>query len=116
MSQKIGDLMATVTVRWAIKARVSEDNARQRSRNVELALALAAFHADHERYPEKLAELRPKYFALRIEDLFSGESPIYHKKDTGYLLYSVGENSLDDNGQTFGENPAGDDLPVRGEN
>ena len=52
----------------------------------------------------------------RIEDLFTGLPPIYRRQGTGYLLYSVGENAQDDSGQTFGENPTGDDLPIRVEN
>ena len=115
-SQRIGDWMASMMLSVIVQAQTAETRARQREKNLDMALALAAFHADHAHYPERLAELRPKYMTSRIEDLFTGLPPIYRRQGTGYLLYSVGENAQDDSGQTFGENPTGDDLPIRVEN
>jgi hypothetical protein len=113
IAQTIGDLVAALLLPALDRARIAEDRVRQCAGNLSIALALAAFHADHTQYPEKLDELVPTYLAVLPEDIFSGQAPVYRRKGPGYLLYSVGENTRDDGGRTFGEAPAGDDLPVR---
>ena len=90
-----------------------EDRVRQRFAHIEIALALAAFHADHSAYPSSLNELTPKYLTKVPEDTYSGQAPIYRRRDRGYLLYSVGENLKDDGGRDSDDTPAGDDLSVR---
>jgi len=89
------------------------DRQEQWHRNLDLAFALAIYLRDHGRYPAKLEELAPKYLSAIPADLFSGKALIYRPSETGYLLYSVGVNGLDDAGHTFEDDPRGDDLPVR---
>lgn len=89
------------------------DRAEQSARNGVLAFALAAYHADHNKYPASLADLSPKYLKQVPDDLFSGKPLIYKPTDTGFLLYSVGVNGADDGGRSFGDEPKGDDLVVR---
>jgi hypothetical protein len=113
IARTIGDLVAALLLPALDRARIAEDRVRQRAENLDIALALAAFHADHTQYPEQLDELVPKYLAHRPLDIFSGRAPVYRRQDAGYLLYSVGENTRDDDARTFGEDPPGDDLPVR---
>ena len=113
IARKIGDVVAAVLLPGLIPAQAAEERLRQRSHNLEVALALAGFHADRGRYPEKLGQLTPRYLAKIPVDHFSGKSLIYNPTDAGYLLYSVGKNMKDDAGQTFEDEPAGDDLAVR---
>ena len=80
---------------------------------MHIALALAAHHRDRGRYPAKLNDLAPKYLPAIPDDLFSGKPLIYRLTDNGYLLYSVGVNGRDDEGQSADDDPRGDDLPVR---
>jgi hypothetical protein len=89
------------------------DRVEQVQRNVQIALALAAYRADHGRYPEKLDALAPAYLAQVPGDLFSGKPMVYRPAATGYVLYSVGVNGRDENGHGPDDNPPGDDLRVR---
>jgi hypothetical protein len=64
-------------------------------------LALAAFHADHGNYPDKLDSLVPDYLKTIPKDIFTENSPlIYRREGAGYRLYSVGQNGKDDGGVT----------------
>jgi hypothetical protein len=85
----------------------------QRQRNLHLAFALAAYRAEHKRYPDKLDELAPGYLAEVPSDLFSGKALIYRHAENGYLLYSVGANGRDDGGRGSADTPRGDDIHVR---
>ena len=93
--------------------RRDADLAEQRQRNLYLAFALAAYHGNHRRYPEKLDALAPRYLEGVPDDLFSGKALIYRSSGTGYLLYSVGVNGLDEGGHASDDTPAGDDICVR---
>src|SRR5262249_33426085 len=77
----------------------SNDRMEQTRRNVLVGFALAAYKADHGSYPKLLDSLAPKYLAKVPDDHFSGKALIYRLTDDGYLLYSVGVNGVDDNGQ-----------------
>ena len=109
-------LMATLIdfsqarIRWMQR---HADLHEQRQRNMHLAFALAAYRGEHNRYPDKLDVLAPKYLAEVPSDLFSGKALIYRPAKNGYLLYSVGLNGRDDGGRSSADTPPGDDLPVR---
>lgn len=83
-----------------------------------VALALAAYHADHGSYPRDLAKLAPKYIPKVPGDRFSGKPLRYKRKGKGYLLYSVGINGVDDGGRGYDQTEDEDwddwdDLTVR---
>lgn len=92
------------------KVMQAHDRALQNARTLEVALALAAHKADTGGYPDKLDALAPKYLAAVPGDLFSGKALVYKRTEKGYTFYSVGVNGKDDNGQTYGDDPPGDDL------
>jgi len=70
------------------------------AREIEiLAVALACFHHDNDRWPDELAELCPKYVEAIPPDRFTGKPLIYRPRADGYLLYSVGRNMNDDGGR-----------------
>ena len=91
----------------------ARDRAEQIRDNTRLALALAAYKADAEKYPARLAELEPKYVKAVRPDVFSGKGLIYKPKGEGYILYGVGENGEDDGGRSRDDTPPGDDLVIR---
>lgn len=74
-----------------------------------IAFSLALHHEATGSYPNQLAELK---LSRKPIDLYNGKPLHYTKTATGYLLYSVGLNQEDDNGQSFGDEPRGDDLVV----
>jgi hypothetical protein len=109
----IGELLVSLLVPAVRKVQQADDRLRQVADNVTVAFALAWYQRDHGRYPKTLDVLAPKYLAKVPQDRFSGKGLIYRPADKGYLLYSVGVNGKDEGGQTYGDRPPGDDLPVR---
>jgi hypothetical protein len=72
-----------------VRLAVMEESAR-------LALALAAYRADHEDYPDTLAALAPRYLAAVPQDHFTGGDLHYERHGGGYCVWSVGEDGEDD--------------------
>jgi hypothetical protein len=109
----VGDVMICLLVPATMKVQQAADRAEQTQRNLHLAFALAAYKADEKCYPKTLDAVAPKYLLAIPNDLFSGKGLIYRPGENGYLLYSVGVNGQDDQGQGYDDDPRGDDLPVR---
>ncbi len=76
-----------------------EVSAQMESRLTQIASILAAFKSDHGVYPATLTELSPAYLAVVPIDLFTDKPLIYSRTEKGYLLYSIGPNSEDDQGK-----------------
>ncbi|HEY2881993.1 MAG TPA: hypothetical protein VGJ15_06155, partial [Pirellulales bacterium] len=81
---------------------------------LETGVALAAYRSAKGSYPARLDELTPKYIVKLPSDLYSdGNKPLrYHRQASGYFLYSVGPDGLDEAG---GESPnylESDDIAV----
>jgi hypothetical protein len=113
IGNSISDILIALFVPAFPKVQRAYDWSEQTQRNLHLAFALAAYHADSGRYPARLDELVPRYLAAVPNDLFSGKALIYQPAAKGYLLYSVGENGRDEGGRSYGDQPPGDDLCVR---
>ena len=71
-------------------------------RNVVIsAIALKRFQLKQGRLPDSLAELAPDYLPAVPIDPYDGKPLKYHPNDDGtYLLYSVGDDGVDDGGDT----------------
>jgi hypothetical protein len=91
----------------------SADYSVQIRNNLHLAFALIAFHSDHDVFPKNLDELAPKYVPQVPLDHFSGKPLAYQPVGNGFLLYSIGPNGKDDDGQWITDTPPGDDVNVR---
>ena len=72
-----------------------------------LVAHLRAGRAARGEYPRTLAGLAARGFA---EDPFVGRPFVYHRRGDDFVLYSVGENGMDDGGRA-GPNAEADDLP-----
>lgn len=96
-----------------VTGEVSADLQTQSERNLRVAIALARYRQEQHKYPEKLAELMPKYVATIPQDVFTDKDLVYRRTDQGYLFYSVGINGKDDGGRTRDDKPSGDDIVVR---
>ncbi len=92
---------------------VVEDRARMRVDLVLLGLALAADHADNGAYPETLAALVPRYCRAIAGDRFTTKPLVYRLEDKGYVLYSAGDNGIDNGGTPSNAQPPGDDIVIR---
>jgi hypothetical protein len=63
-----------------------------------LAAALAVYRADQGEYPADLSALVPAVLPQLPTDLYTGKPFVYHRTQDGYILYSLGENGIDDGG------------------
>lgn len=73
-------------------------------------LAIRRFQLDQNRLPESLDELVPDYLPAVLMDPFSDKPLVYRRQDDRYLLYSVGQNQIDDGGVEGKDNQSGDLL------
>lgn len=70
-----------------------------RLRLAQIAIALELYKADMGVYPEKLADLSPKYLPEVPLDPFSGQEFKYVSKTGSMALYSIGPDKTDDGGR-----------------
>jgi hypothetical protein len=111
--KNIGDILITLLLPAQRKVQQAGDRIEQVERNLHTAFALAAYQRDRGKYPPKLDALVPAYLKNVPDDLFTGKALIYSTTGAGYLLYSLGVNAKDDGGQSYADDPRGDDLTVR---
>jgi hypothetical protein len=112
MGRQMGKVLAALLMPTVSQASEAENRTRTRGSLMQLGCALAAYCADHGKYPETLDMLAPKYIARVPSDLYT-ERPFKYVPQADFLsalLYSVGKNETDDGGQTFGSKPPGDDI------
>jgi hypothetical protein len=115
VSSRVGALLVKTLLRALPAVQIAHDRTELLGGMDQTACALAIYRADRGRYPDKLSELVPKYLDNVPEDTFSREesSPIHYRRDGGaYVLWSVGNNGVDDNGRTY-EDLDGDDWVLR---
>ena len=62
------------------------------------AVALRLYRIQHGRYPDRLADLVPDFLDKLPTDPFSGGSYVYRKEGKGFIIYSLGNNMIDDAG------------------
>ena len=68
-------------------------------RIVVTAIALKRYQLQHGEWPDKLAKLVPQYLLAVPQDAMTGQPLPYHRKSDGtFLLYSVGEDGIDNGG------------------
>jgi hypothetical protein len=83
----------------AVSAAISaEDRANMMLELTRVAAALAVYRAERGTYPEKLDELLPDVLGELPVDVYHGKPLIYKRLADGFLLYSAGENGVDDGG------------------
>lgn len=112
-TEVIGNVLIGLLMPAISRVQTAEDRIEQVHRNLEVAFALAAYRRDNKRYPEKLADLAPKYLKAVPGDVFSGKLLVYWPAAKGYVFYSVGANGKDDGGKLLTDEPPGDDVGVR---
>lgn len=77
------------------------DSAITRLALAKAALALHVFHNRLGTYPRNLSELRTTLGWKLSDDPFSGRDLCYSRRDSGFLLYSVGPDLKDNGGARF---------------
>jgi hypothetical protein len=72
-----------------------------RARLTDLALAAAAFRAQHGRYPARAGDLVPAFIPAMPQDPFDGQPLRMRAVGDDLLLYSVADDARDDGGAEF---------------
>jgi hypothetical protein len=83
----------------------AQDRANARLELTRVAIALAIYRAEQGAYPNKLDDLAPGILDKVPLDFFNSQPFHYSREGNGYLLYSVGENGIDDGGKSDVDNP-----------
>ena len=98
-----------------VRARSNRDRLwRTRLQLIDVALSLAARRAEQGEFPDRLGALVPGYLDEIPVDPFSQEPLLYERSETGYVLYSIGPNGIDERGRGVDDAPRGDDVAVKG--
>jgi hypothetical protein len=98
ISKALTDLLMSILLP-AVGSAVS--HAQQAETRFELTLcsvALAAYRAEHGKWPKALSDLPKDLLPAVPIDAFSDKPVIYKAKGDGMVLYSVGRNRTDDGG------------------
>jgi hypothetical protein len=78
-----------------------------RERLLMAELAVRCYQSEQGRPPLSLALLVPTYLQQVPLDPFNGRPLIYHPQGSNWLLYSVGEDGVDDGGKRAGRSVSG---------
>ena len=65
----------------------------------QLAVALRLYRLKHGQYPEKLTALVPEVLKKLPTDPFSGKDYEYRREGKGFVVYSIGDDGVDNNGE-----------------
>jgi hypothetical protein len=76
-------------------------------RLLAIELALLCYESEQGRAPTDLEQLVPKYIQRVPSDPFTGRPLIYRPQGTNWLVYSVGEDGIDDGGKRVGRSVSG---------
>ena len=85
-------------------------------RTARVGLAIQRYHLATSKLPDALADLAPIYLDAVPKDPFDGNDLRYRKLETGFVVYSIGEDGSDDDGkerppkQQTGSEPANYDV------
>jgi len=113
LGRLMGKTLVVLNMPYEEAAFESQDRTHIRESLGQLGFALAAYHADHATYPDSLGFLAPKYVSRVPNDLYTEQPLRYRREGAGFLLYSVGQNGVDDGGRTFDSKPPGDDIVLK---
>jgi hypothetical protein len=64
-----------------------------------VALAIERYRLANDKLPDRLSELFPAYLESVPKDPFDGNEIRYRKLETGFVVYSIGEDLSDDGGK-----------------
>lgn len=112
MGQRMGQILTSLLLPGVRAALDAEQRSAATLSLTRLAFSLAAYRADHDNYPEKLAELAPKYIAALPANLGGGQALRYQATADGYELVWFGPNEQDEQGRDRNDQPPGDDVRI----
>jgi hypothetical protein len=100
-SQGVGDMYFNLLMPAWREIATSERRILQANDLTCIMFALEKFAVDRGNYPSALEELTPEFLSEIPADRFTGQPLHYQPSDTGYIVYGVGDNKLDDSGADY---------------
>jgi hypothetical protein len=91
--------LARYTIPAILSAQLYVEKARCRLVSTAAAVAALRFHKDNGRWPLSLSELVPVYLEEIPQDSINGGELAYSLIEDGIMIYSLGENGIDDGGK-----------------
>jgi hypothetical protein len=106
------NVVTWATTRWSAwrsrqRAEMRDKRIVAHLRLLTVELALRGYQSEQGRVPTGLEELVPKYLQWAPTDPFGGRPLIYRAQGGNWLLYSVGEDGVDDGGKPVGRSGPG---------
>lgn len=77
---------------------ILDQNRIAQVRAARTGLAIERFRWDHDRFPERLEKLVPRYMPALPADPFDGKPLRYRVEPDAVIIYSIGEDGVDDGG------------------
>lgn len=99
LTQKIYQILSEDSI-LTVKFYCLDEDSATREDITRIGLALEVYRADKSEYPQRLELLEPKYLKKVPPDRFVDKPLIYRLSEKGYLVYSVGPNTKDDQGKS----------------
>jgi hypothetical protein len=81
-------------------------------RVAHVGLAIERYRLATGKLPDSLADLTPTFLDAVVKDPFDGKELRYKKLETGFVVYSIGEDGYDDGGKEKPRERTGSDAPV----
>ena len=81
-------------------------------RTAQVGLAVERYRLASGSLPDTLSDLVPAYLGAVPKDPFDGKELRYKKLETGFVVYSIGEDGNDDGGKEKPRKRTGPDAPV----
>jgi len=100
-------LISGILISTHLRATAARDRAIASLAGDQLFLGLVAYRDRFGSYPASLADLKKVNWQLP-EDPFSGKPFVYHRKGSGFVLYSIGDDLKDNGGVEPNGNKPGD--------
>jgi len=89
------------------RAKMRHNRVIAHERLLAIELALRGYESEHGRAPKALEQLVPNYIQRVPTDPFGDRPMVYRPQETNWLVYSVGEDGVDDGGKPVGRSVSG---------
>jgi hypothetical protein len=90
------------------RAYAAEADPAAQAEVLRAAAAIKLYKLRHGAYPKKLSDLVPRILPAVPIDEFSGAELLYRRSGDGFVVYSIGQNGIDDGGITTEKRDSGD--------
>ena len=93
----------------------AEDRALMQNEISQIGFALELHYLENKSYPSNLKALVGPNLKSIPQDRFNANGLTYKTTPNGYVLYSFGRDREDNQGNTYDDQPTGDDIALKRE-